>query len=133
MNVTIIQSDNRLVITTSKDIATVAKELMLLEEKTITFQETDLVHSFEIDSCSLIHAIGKIVTVEASVCIGKRIVIKTECLVKYNDGIIDLSDLICNYSGFKVETDATNSIIKPLLLEYVNQNYKPEIHQFYNE
>lgn len=126
-----IQSDSRLVITTNQDVAIVTNHFLLKKEKVVTTQESNLIHDFELKECKLIHVHEKLISIEAKIKIGEEMEISSEALIGYDSNIITLSNLNSSYLGFKVQNDTVDGILKPLILRYVNNNYKQEIQQFY--
>ena len=126
-----IQSDSRLVITTNQDVATVTNHFLLKKKEVVTIQESNLIHDFELKECKLIHVHEKLISIEAKIKIGEEMEINSEALIGYDSNIITLSNLNSSYLGFKVQNDTVDDILKPLILRYVNNNYKQEIQQFY--
>jgi hypothetical protein len=126
-----IQSDSRLVITTNQDVAIVTNHFLLKKEKIVTTQESNLIHDFELKECKLIHVHEKLISIEAKIKIGEEMEINSEALIGYDSNIITLSNLNSSYLGFKVQNDTVDDILKPLILRFINNNYKQEIQQFY--
>lgn len=128
-----IVSDSKLVITTSQDVAIITQECMVQRERVATIQESNIIQNFEIVSCSLIHAHAKVITVHAVMMIGNDMVLQFEAGVFYNDDQISLSKAQCRFNGAVIDSNLTKSIIQPLIRDHVEEKFKPQIHQFYNE
>lgn len=127
-----IQSDSRVIITTSEGVATVSRECILLNEKEVTIQETNLITDFEIVSCQLIHLHSKILAVHAVVMVGHQIVIQVQAGIVYDGEDISLTSLVSAFNGIEL-SGKVQDILSPLIRDHIEYNLKPQIHQFYNE
>lgn len=134
MDATIIQSDARLVITTNRNVAKVSKDYMLLHEKTVTVQETRIIHDFVIDSCRILNPVGKILIAETIISIGQDLTIICENRIDYMDNKVSIDGLLFNLGGISVKNDPEiERILKPIILNRIDSEFKPQIHEFYTD
>ena len=133
MKAIVIQSDTSLIVTVNKDIATVSSQLMVIRDKVTTVQETHLINEFKIQNCQLINTHGKIIQIESDVSIGENMTIKVEAIVMTDTigNYLHLSNLLLSFEGSKIENESLNQIIKPLIHNYVINNFLKQILVFY--
>lgn len=133
MKVQVIQSDKSLIVTTSSDVSTVARECLVKREMIVTVQESTIVHDFNIISCNLLHLGKNMLGIMAYVSIGGSMIVQVDAGIIYNDRTVTLSNLVASYLNKPLQSDESLNIIRPLVLNYVESHYKPEIHQFYEQ
>lgn len=133
MKATIIQAHNTVVLTTSQDVATVAVDTLKMKHGLVTVQESTLTHDFCILSCQLLHIHTNMIGIMAYVQLSENMIIQLSAGIIYDNGNISLSDLVAMYGNKPIQSDGSLNILRPLITGYVDSNYKPQIHQFYEQ
>lgn len=133
MKVIFLQCKNHMVLTTSQEVALVTKEVMSSSHDIVIVQEFNLANGFKVKDLSLLNLHSSILEITGAISITSDISINFSASILYDYKKVEIGSIIMNYHGNVIESMEVIEVLKNAVGEYVNYEFKPQIHDFYKQ